>query len=152
MIRCLPLTVRPVNQTRGYDTCDQCWISRTPVPQKILVVEDDESIRQSLEELLQLEGYAVASADNGETALRSLAADSTIPDVILLDLMMPVKDGFQFIEEKNHDPRIKHIPVIIMSADGHILEKKERAGAAEYLRKPVDIEQVLSAIAKHCGS
>ena len=63
---------------------------------KVLIVEDDESIREMMRHVLEIEGYSVSIANNGKEALDSLNQDSDLPSIILLDLMMPVLDGWQF--------------------------------------------------------
>ncbi|MES2525616.1 MAG: response regulator [Bdellovibrionota bacterium] len=117
---------------------------------KILIVEDDESIRESMVELLESEGYNIATAENGLIALDYLTEnESNLPHLILLDLMMPVMDGFHFSENKSKIPSISHIPIVVLSADGHVKEKQEKAKAQAYLRKPVDIFQVLDYVKKY---
>ncbi|HXH75599.1 MAG TPA: response regulator [Bacteriovoracaceae bacterium] len=112
----------------------------------ILIVEDDEAIRFSMIDLLEMESYEVHSCDNGQKALDYLASCSKLPDLILLDLMMPVMDGFAFCERQIKDAAISHIPVIIMSADGHVKEKQNKTHSFAYLRKPLDIDCVLQTI------
>ena len=120
------------------------------LPQKlILVVEDDESIRESVVELLESENYHVAAATNGQEALDYLRSAPVLPNLVLLDLMMPVKDGFEFRTEMLADSRFDCVPVIVMSADGHMQEKKLRSSAREYLKKPVDIDDLLRAVSHH---
>jgi CheY-like chemotaxis protein len=120
-------------------------------PKVVLVVEDDADIRSSLETLLKLEGYAVRLATNGQEALDALA-QKPHPCIVLLDLMMPVKDGFQFAQERKAIyPELNFIPTIVMSADGHVREKQTRAGAQAYLRKPVDVEELLLTVANLCS-
>ena len=107
---------------------------------RILVVEDDLYIRESVRELLESEGHTVFSAENGAHALAELEAMRQPPDLILLDLMMPVKDGFQFRTEQRADARFAHIPVVVMSpskddeaaslalgANCHVLKPQEPA-------------------------
>jgi DNA-binding response OmpR family regulator len=113
---------------------------------RILIVEDDDAIRSTLSDLLELEGYDVQSKENGQEGLNFLHSTTELPDLILLDLMMPVLDGFGFCELKEQSLNISHIPVIIMSADGHITEKKRRAKAKDYLKKPLDFDELLQAI------
>ena len=113
----------------------------------ILVVEDDSTISSSLKELLEDNGYAVLTAFNGSEAL-DILKKITAPSLIILDLMMPIMDGFEFRENQLSNPLIKDIPVIIMSADGHIEEKRERARTAYYLKKPLDIFHLLAVIEK----
>ncbi|HXH30332.1 MAG TPA: response regulator [Bacteriovoracaceae bacterium] len=118
---------------------------------KIFIVEDDEAIRESLVELLETEGYEVFSAENGQDALEQLSSGTHLPALILLDLMMPIKDGYQFYEEKALNKKIADIPVVIMSADGDLKRKIEKLGISRYLKKPVDIEKVLSMVAEICN-
>ncbi len=112
---------------------------------RILVVEDDNDIRESLFEILSMEGYVVSCAVNGQDGLDQLK-DGEFPDLILLDLMMPIKDGFAFREEMKLEPKYASIPIIIMSADGHTEQKKAKIGAKEYLKKPVSIDKLISTI------
>lgn len=115
---------------------------------KILLVEDDQDIRETLVELLQEEGYEVFFAENGQVGLDKLATLPNLPNLILLDLMMPIKDGFQFCLEKEANPKFAHIPVVVMSADGHIRENQQRVNACAYLKKPLDIYQVIDIVAR----
>ncbi|MGE0527868.1 MAG: response regulator [Bdellovibrionales bacterium] len=117
--------------------------------QRILIVEDDDDIGKSLRILLEGEGYQVEIARNGRLALNFLKEVQEVPSLILLDLMMPEMDGFQFRAEQKRHPRLAKIPVIIMSAAGQIEANTERLGANGSLRKPLDIDDVLTAIAIH---
>jgi CheY-like chemotaxis protein len=116
---------------------------------RILIIEDDAPIRDSICELLEDEGYLVEAAANGQEALDMLRSLPAAPDLILLDLMMPVKDGFQFREEQRQDPALADIPIVIMSADGNVQRKVKQVGALSYLKKPVDIDAVLEAVKRH---
>jgi CheY-like chemotaxis protein len=116
---------------------------------KIFVVEDDKDIRHNMKLLLESEGYAVEVAENGQVALDMLNAGSFTPSLIVLDLMMPVMDGFQFREVQEKLPHISQIPVVIMTADGHVEEKKMRVGAVAGLRKPANVDEILSMVKKH---
>lgn len=115
---------------------------------RIFVVEDDLHIRESLTEVLEIEGFNVFSAVNGQEALDILRSGEKA-DLILLDLMMPVKDGFQFKAEQEVDPLISHIPVIIMSANGNMSAKKELGVVKEFLKKPIDLDALLSTINRY---
>jgi len=107
---------------------------------RLLLIEDDTSIRSALAEMLGDEGYVVATATNGREALDMLR-QSPIPDAIVLDLMMPVMDGWEFRVEQRGDPLLAGIPLLAMSAD---LSAKARAIAADaYLRKPIDFPELL---------
>jgi len=118
---------------------------------KIFIVEDDEAIRESLIELLEGEGYEISAAEDGQVAIDHLQSMVELPNLILLDLMMPIKDGFQFCIEKEQNEKLSRIPVVIMSADGQIKEKQEQARASGYIRKPVDIDEILRAVRRHCN-
>jgi CheY-like chemotaxis protein len=111
----------------------------------VLIIEDDEAIRETLAELLQMEQFEIMLATNGEDGLNMLRQEKK-PDVILLDLMMPIKDGFQFRAEQMNDPGIASIPVIVMSADAQIQQKADRIGGVEFLRKPPDLEEVIETV------
>lgn len=114
----------------------------------ILIVEDDEDIRNNLQLLLESEGYAVELAQNGQVGIDFLRSGKPLPSLIVLDLMMPIMDGFQFREAQLKDPRIADVPVIVMTADGHVEDKQRRTAAKLLLRKPVDIDVILDAVAR----
>ncbi len=120
------------------------------VQKRILLVEDDQDIRETLVELLQEEGYEVFFAENGQEGLDKLSTLPALPNLILLDLMMPIKDGFQFCLEKDANPKFTHIPVVVMSADGLIKENQQRVNACAYLKKPLDIYHVIDIVARYC--
>ncbi|MBK7862657.1 MAG: response regulator [Archangiaceae bacterium] len=116
---------------------------------RIMVAEDDPEIRASVAELLQSEGYEVVLASNGAKALELLRGGAA-PQLILLDLMMPGVDGFQFREEQRKDPVLSAIPVLLMSAGGDLNAKAAQLGVAGYLKKPfADIDSLLGTIAKY---
>jgi signal transduction histidine kinase len=109
----------------------------------ILVVEDDFDIRETLSALLEDRGYTVSTCANGLEALAHLrSARST--DIVLLDLMMPVMDGWQFRVAQKRDPALAQIPVIAISANG--TPKAAAIDADAYLQKPIDIDALLAAI------
>lgn len=117
----------------------------------MLIVEDDRAISAALCDLLESEGYSVKCAYNGQEGIEALNELDQSPCVILLDLMMPIKDGFQFRTEQLRIPSHSEVPVVVMSADGNIREKKARIGAAEYIKKPVDIDTYLDVVKRFCG-
>ena len=90
-------------------------------PRPILVVEDEQDIREAVSDLLEMEGYAVATACNGQEALRMLDGPAD-PCLILLDVMMPVMDGHTFMERLRADGAHQHIPVVITSASPQVPE------------------------------
>jgi two-component system cell cycle sensor histidine kinase/response regulator CckA len=110
---------------------------------RLLVIEDDADIRGALDGLLSMEGFHVAGCSNGREALDWLRA-SPKPDVILLDLMMPVMDGWQFRVAQKADPEFANIPVLALSADA--TAKAAAIDADAYLRKPVDYDTLVDAI------
>src|SRR5690349_16993945 len=89
---------------------------------RVLVVDDDADIRETVSLILEDEGYEVQSAQDGAAALGVLRA-GPLPDVILLDLMMPVMNGWQFREQQTRDPRLAAIPVVVLSADSSLRDK-----------------------------
>ena len=117
----------------------------------VLVVDDDPDIRESLSDVLTDEGYQVVTAVDGRDALDKLRGPGVSPCVILLDLMMPVMSGVQFYAEKQSDPKLSWIPVVIVSADGNVRLKASSLGG-EYIAKPVRIEQVLDVVQRHCAA
>jgi two-component system, cell cycle sensor histidine kinase and response regulator CckA len=109
----------------------------------LLVVEDDADIREALDGLLSMEGFRVAGCSNGREALEWLRA-SPKPDIILLDLMMPVMDGWQFRVAQKDDPELATIPVLALSADS--TAKAAAIDAEAYLKKPVDYDTLIATI------
>jgi two-component system response regulator MprA len=115
----------------------------------VLIVEDDISIRRDLCELLTLEGYEVLLAENGEAALTVLRSVSSLPDLVLLDITMPIMDGWAFRAAQMQDPALAALPVVVMTADGHAPEKAKKMNAAGFVRKPIgDIDVFLSEVAR----
>jgi CheY-like chemotaxis protein len=111
----------------------------------ILIVEDDDDIREALSQILELEGYAVREAANGREAL-DISAREQVPSLILLDLMMPIMDGWQFRSEQMKDPALAKVPVIVISADAGVHEKVASFGAASVLPKPISLDRLLRAV------
>lgn len=116
---------------------------------RILVVEDDNSIRELLVELLQSEGYEVTSAINGLEGLKALQSQKQ-PDLILIDLMMPVMDGYSFRTEQLKDPVWSKIPVVVMSAEANAKEKMKSFSITAFLSKPVELDTILKTVEKYC--
>lgn len=112
----------------------------------VLVVEDDQGLRETLEDLLRGEGYSVLLARDGLDALEKL--DSSMPSVILLDLMMPRLDGFGFAAELDRRGLRPMLPIIVLTADGSARKKAERIGAEGHLAKPFDIPELLDEVAR----
>ena len=111
----------------------------------ILIVEDDDDIREALSQILELEGYTVREAANGREAL-DISSREPLPSLILLDLMMPIMDGWQFRSEQMKDPSLAKVPVVVISADAGVHEKVASFGAASVLPKPISLDRLLQAI------
>ena len=112
----------------------------------VLVVDDNPEIRSSLEEVLGEEGYAVVGVADGQEALDYLTTNEE-PRVILLDLMMPVMDGWQFRTEQKKNPKLANIPVIVISA---MADAAQDIGAERVLSKPLSPEILLRAVKDYC--
>lgn len=109
----------------------------------IMVVDDDRDIRESLAEVLQDEGYAVTGVGNGREALDALDAGAK-PRVILLDLMMPVMDGYQFYEHWRARPELKSIPLFVVTAGR--ASREALPEATHLLAKPLDLDRLLELL------
>jgi signal transduction histidine kinase len=131
----------------GPPSSDAARRGRRPPSAKrqILLVEDDRGIRDTLQETLEDEGYAVATAENGRDALEALRGGAR-PDLIVLDLRMPVMDGWQFRAAQKSDAAIAGIPVLAISADGSA--KAEAIDAQAYLRKPLSTDALLETVGR----
>jgi CheY-like chemotaxis protein len=116
---------------------------------EILLVEDDPDVSDMMALYLESEGYHVAAAANGQEALNYLERSGR-PALILLDLMMPVMNGWEFRERLRQTPGLAQIPVVLLSADSKVPEEAARLGVASYLRKPVEFERLLRVIERYC--
>ncbi|MCA1664401.1 MAG: response regulator [Myxococcales bacterium] len=115
----------------------------------VLLVEDDEDIRASIAEILRDEGFVIVAAADGDDALRYLRGATEVPRLILLDLMMPVMDGWAFRAEQLADERLAKIPVVILSAATDVRRHAAQLRVDEYLIKPLDVPLLLNAIERH---
>ena len=116
---------------------------------RILVVDDEAFIRSYLEDVLEEEGYEVMGASNGHEALEQLRKGDE-PDLIMLDLMMPVMNGWEFREAQLKDPALARIPVLIVSGAGDVEGEARRLHAAGCVVKPFHPANILSSIARLC--
>jgi CheY-like chemotaxis protein len=113
----------------------------------ILIVEDDGDVRAALSELLEAEGFSVEGAPDGREALDRLRSGTIHPAVILLDLMMPGMDGWDFRSEQMRDPKLAEVPVVIVSAAGFSHETiGTQFRPAGYVQKPIARDQLLGVI------
>lgn len=109
---------------------------------RVLIVEDERDIREALAEALAYEGYDVTVAANGREALRTLG-DGPLPDVILLDLVMPEMSGWEFRQVQARDPALAGIPVVVVSASDPGAARPDR-----HLPKPFAIDALFDAVAE----
>lgn len=118
---------------------------------QILVVEDNDDIRDTISDALELEGYSVETARNGKEGLAMLRKKST-PTLVLLDLMMPVMNGWEFLDAQKHDPQLrKHRVVTISAVDPSIsIEDSTPLVTDGTIRKPLSLESIWSEVRKHC--
>jgi twitching motility two-component system response regulator PilH len=115
---------------------------------KILVVDDSPTDRQYMIETLAKKGFQIVTAENGEDAIAKAKAE--LPDLILMDVVMPGLNGYQATRQITRDNATKHIPVIMCTSKGADTDKiwGLRQGANDYLVKPVDAGQLLAKIAQ----
>ena len=116
---------------------------------RVLVVEDDRDIREAVREILEDHAYEPVEAENGAVALEVLRAGQPDPCLILLDVMMPVMDGFQFRAEQEKDPSLSAIPVVLFTA--HAAVTPSSVGAVGVLQKPLDFDRLLKLLEEYCG-
>jgi CheY-like chemotaxis protein len=114
---------------------------------KILVVDDDDAILGSLRELLESEGYGVDVAHDGREALDKLARMQP-PQLILLDLKMPVMDGWQFLSERSRDVGSGRVPIVLLSGLPFI---PNAPGVSDFLSKPINPSRLLACVRRFCG-
>ena len=114
----------------------------------VLVIDDDPDILQTLGLCLSSEGYRVLMAANGKEALDIL--ESEHPSVILLDLMMPVMDGWQFVAELDHRGQ-RDVPLLILSADRSVQGHAQQLRASGHLAKPFDLDELLGKVQQLTG-
>lgn len=118
---------------------------------RVLIVENDDSLREGAAELLEENGYEVFSAQDGLEALELLKQmdSGKLPDLILLDLWMPRMDGWQFKSELKRVPAFARIPIIVFTAD-RLSEDVLSIGADDYVVKPPDVEALLATVDYFC--
>jgi CheY-like chemotaxis protein len=116
----------------------------------VLIVEDNDDIRQLLCLGLKLHGYRTFAAANGREAL-DLLTQIERPCLIVLDLMMPVMNGWEFRARILADPQLTAVPVLIISADGLIDQRAADLGAVSFLRKPIELAQLIEEAQRYCA-
>ena len=130
-----------MSEVRGHVGSD---VLGEPAGSRVLVVEDDEHIRDALAEALDLEGYTVETAANGAVALQRVRAVQ--PDMIILDLMMPVMDGWAFMKACRREALCAGIPVLVTSAYRKLAETAPELAVQAYLAKPFDLDVLMGAV------
>jgi CheY-like chemotaxis protein len=113
----------------------------------VLIIDDDEEVREAVRDLVGMKGYRVEEARDGEQAL-ALLERAEVPCIILLDLVMPVMDGWQFLERLRASARLASVPVVVVSAHA---ASHAPVGASGLLLKPFEARELLRAIADKCG-
>jgi CheY-like chemotaxis protein len=114
-------------------------------PASVLVVEDDEGIRDAIGDILEDEGYQVVLAENGEHALE-LLTEVARPCLLLVDLIMPRMDGWALLRALSHNDRFATIPVVVMSA----MTDPARLAELKVVKKPIDLAILLEIVHEHC--
>jgi CheY-like chemotaxis protein len=117
----------------------------------VLVVEDDELIRESILDFLEDNGYQAMGAANGMEALHSLGSCQSLPCLIILDLMMPIMDGVSFRHQQVADPKLAKVPVVVVSAYKDVAQQSQDLAVAAHLAKPVKLADLLRLVERHCG-
>jgi CheY-like chemotaxis protein len=131
-------TERPARPAEDQEAAKRCLVA---------IIEDDAEFRTMLRELLEEEQYRVVALANGAEALEALRGDA-LPNVILLDVSMPVMDGFDFLRFRNEDPQLAAVPVVLVTnAKPH---ERPTIGVNDVVRKPIDIDEILFAIKRYC--
>ncbi len=114
----------------------------------ILLVEDDRDVRDAIAEVLEEEGYQVARARTGVDALEQLGKSHRLPAAIVLDLMMPLMDGWEFWSLQQSHYEWASIPVVVISADTNAKDKSSALRPIACLRKPLDIDELLAILTR----
>jgi DNA-binding response OmpR family regulator len=119
----------------------------------VLIVDDDSLTRESLSHTLRAEGYAVTEAGDGAAALACLHSGPPMPQLVILDLMMPIMDGWQFLVERQKLRAEASVPVLVVTASRGVDAPGLRAlGAEDVIEKPAEPEVVLAAVRCYCPS
>jgi CheY-like chemotaxis protein len=143
------LTLRQYDQQSSPHKSTTSPHGRPPVAKHcpVLIVEDDSDLREMMAQLLTLEGFQSTAVANGKEALRYLSSGDT-PDLILLDLMMPVMDGWEFRRAQQADPILARVPTIVLSALDQSRAKDLKPAA--FLKKPLDFDRLLQLVREYC--
>lgn len=121
----------------------------TPPTKQVLIVEDDFDVRDLLVFVLNNNGFRATGVSNGQEAIRHLR-QGRATSLILLDLMMPIMDGWEFRRTQQGDPALGAIPVVLLSATDEVGEQVGKLQADSYLRKPIDFGALLETVGRYC--
>lgn len=116
----------------------------------VMIVEDDVEARESLAAVLAAEGYSVIMAEHGRAALDELRKAPSAVCMILLDLFMPVMNGWAFRDEQIRDPALADIPVVVITADASAAHRVGKLGVVAAMTKPVDFDRLLAMVNTYC--
>ena len=119
-------------------------------PKTVMVIEDDPDCLKAVSRALKFGGYGVMKATNGLAALRALESGQA-PDLILLDLMLPVMAGAQFLDEQRARASLAQIPVALLSGERDLSRRAAKLAVAGYITKPVGLDDLLSAVQRLVG-
>jgi CheY-like chemotaxis protein len=128
---------------------DSCPVASTVTRERVdvLLAEDDDDLRDALADTLEDAGYTTAAFANGQDALEWLQGTSRPPSLVLLDLRMPIMDGWQFRERQIKEPAIAGVPVVLLSA----MSDTVKSDGVEHLKKPIQSGELLAVVARYCG-
>ncbi|HTL13168.1 MAG TPA: response regulator [Bdellovibrionota bacterium] len=118
-------------------------------PKKVLIVDDDESLHNLLTPILKRAGLGVLNAKDGKEALALLELSDPLPNLILLDLGMPVMDGHHFRAAQKSKPHLKGIPVVVITSRATIETDMKNIDAKAFLKKPIEARLLLQTVASH---
>jgi CheY-like chemotaxis protein len=117
----------------------------------VLVVDDDDDVREALSSILNDEGYPTTGARDGQEALDTLRSQS-LPSLILLDWNMPGMNGPQFMVEVAKDPALARVPVVLVTADARVPAKATSAPFVGYLAKPIALDALFALVGRYCDA
>jgi CheY-like chemotaxis protein len=117
----------------------------------VCVIDDDADIREILSDILSYEGYEVLLASDGETALERLRARPGRCNLIILDLMMPRMNGWEFLRRQLQDSELASIPVVLLTGAGNAATATDDLRVAGTIEKPVDLDALLAKVAYYCA-
>ena len=127
------------------------WSKSGSTSRKVLVVEDNDDVREAFITLLLMHGYQASGASSGMSALEQLH-EGLRPCVVILDLRMPEMDGWSVWARMHAEPQLASIPVVMVSGDPDQLRRAEALGLRNFLRKPVDAEKLVAIVARYCDA